>query len=505
MTESKSKRLVTGSMLGALSFLTNALIALFMTPFLIGRLGDRMYGLWMVLASFTGFYGLLDLGLGQAVQRFLARALGLNDKDEARYVINSSLVVFSIIGGIAFIISVILALTGGLFVKDPVDLVLFRKLVIMVGFGLSAGFPMRTFWGIFTSHLRYDIAAYIESGKVIVRTIVAVIVLKMGYKLFAFALIIFISDMAAYVIAVTAALRVADYLDFSLKYFKWTEVKKLFSFSVFSFISQIANTIKFSINNLVIAAALQLTAVTLYSIGSRLMFYFMQFMSSSIALMMPVFTQYEAQGNFAEMRRQLMFVTKISSYLGCFIGFILIFLGKPFIERWVGLEYIQSYRVIMILVIPLMLGLIQTPGSQVLVGIFKHRFLAFLNLGDAAVNLILSLILVRYWGIFGVAAGTAIPMFIAACLIKPPYLCKQIGLPTGLYYREIIMAVTRSFLIMSAVFFMIRPMIRPDYTQLFFCGLVFGGLYFPAVFFTGFRKNEREYLFGVFRRMAVRA
>ena len=33
------------------------------TPFLVRRLGDTNYGLWIVIASFTSYFGMLDLGV----------------------------------------------------------------------------------------------------------------------------------------------------------------------------------------------------------------------------------------------------------------------------------------------------------------------------------------------------------------------------------------------------------------------------------------------------------
>ena len=84
--------------MSGISFALRTFVSLFMTPFMIYHLGDRSYGLWILVSSFSTFYGLLDFGLASAVQRFLSRAIGKDDRKEANRIFNSSLIVFSCIG-----------------------------------------------------------------------------------------------------------------------------------------------------------------------------------------------------------------------------------------------------------------------------------------------------------------------------------------------------------------------------------------------------------------------
>ena len=124
---SKAKRLVTGSILGTVSFVLRIGISLYMTPFMIRSFGGELYGLWMLVASFTGFYGLFDFGLATAVKRFLSRALGQKDYEEANKVFNASLIVFFGIGVFSLIFTLIIAGLGHLFVKTSENVILFRR------------------------------------------------------------------------------------------------------------------------------------------------------------------------------------------------------------------------------------------------------------------------------------------------------------------------------------------------------------------------------------------
>ncbi len=43
------------------------MVAFFLTPFVVNSLGSTAYGIWVLLMSLTGYYGLLDLGVSAAL------------------------------------------------------------------------------------------------------------------------------------------------------------------------------------------------------------------------------------------------------------------------------------------------------------------------------------------------------------------------------------------------------------------------------------------------------
>jgi O-antigen/teichoic acid export membrane protein len=78
----------------------------------------------------------------------------------------------------------------------------------------------------------------------------------------------------------------------------------------------------------------------------------------------------------------------------------------------------------------------QAASGRVLFGISKHGTWAFVTLTEGICNLILSILLVRPYGINGDAYGTAIPLACSMILFMPGHLCKQLGIRLGTYLRE---------------------------------------------------------------------
>ena len=49
----------------------NILVGIFLSPFILHRLGDTAYGIWILIFSVTGYYGLFDLGIRSSVVRYV--------------------------------------------------------------------------------------------------------------------------------------------------------------------------------------------------------------------------------------------------------------------------------------------------------------------------------------------------------------------------------------------------------------------------------------------------
>jgi O-antigen/teichoic acid export membrane protein len=158
----------------------------------------------------------------------------------------------------------------------------------------------------------------------------------------------------------------------------------------------------------------------------------------------------------------------------------LLILGKSVIEVWVGKKYVAtSYPVLVILIIPSTLMWAQAASGRVLFGISKHKTWAFVTLIEGVCNLILSVVLVRPYGIVGDAYGTAIPLACSMILFMPGHLCKQLGIRLRTYVHEayaLPLLVTAPLVLV--LFLMQRWFIPHHYgqlaVQLFIAGVVYG-------------------------------
>src|SRR2546430_9553426 len=85
----------------------NVLVGVFLSPYILHHLGDEAFGLWVLIFSVTGYYGLFDLGIRSSIVRYVAKYSALNDDEQLNHLINTAMFAYSGIGLICLAITLI--------------------------------------------------------------------------------------------------------------------------------------------------------------------------------------------------------------------------------------------------------------------------------------------------------------------------------------------------------------------------------------------------------------
>ena len=62
------------------------LVGLFLMPFVLDVIGDEQYGLWLFISSIAGYSGLMDLGFGETICRYVAHHHAKNETEDVNRV-----------------------------------------------------------------------------------------------------------------------------------------------------------------------------------------------------------------------------------------------------------------------------------------------------------------------------------------------------------------------------------------------------------------------------------
>src|SRR5688572_29331610 len=73
---SRTRRFLGGLSIGYFSMMLTLVVGLWLTPFLLGRIGTHEYGLWLITTQILGYLLLLDLGVVALAPRETAYATG---------------------------------------------------------------------------------------------------------------------------------------------------------------------------------------------------------------------------------------------------------------------------------------------------------------------------------------------------------------------------------------------------------------------------------------------
>jgi O-antigen/teichoic acid export membrane protein len=431
------KLLVRSSFARVFGTLAKIGVAFFLMPFLIGDLGDRWYGIWVIIAGFSTYYYLLDFGLSNATSRFGATALAAGDEERLNDVLSTAMLLFVCMGLLVIVTSGVVAWSVQYFLDDPAEINLIRTIILIQGIGLGIGFSSKAFGGVAIIYLRYDLLEINSLIRLFLETVAIFYFLSQGYGVLALAVIGFV----AITLHTLGDYFVANFLypgmHLSFRRVKPKLAREFVGFSIWSFLINISDAMRLQLDALVIGAFAGAAMVTHYNIGARLAMYTLTLLNRATNMITPLYTRLHALQEEDGLRDKFILFTKINAMLGVFGGGALLLVGQAFIERWMGPEYLDAYPVLVVLAVAVMAESINQPTTNILLAIAKHKFYAKISIVEAICNVVLSIILLEKYGIVGVALGTTIPLLVVRLIIVPIYTCRQLGLSVRRYYLTV--------------------------------------------------------------------
>ena len=416
---------------------TTVVVGFFLWPVIVHRLGDDAAGIWVLIFSITGYYGLFDLGIRSSVIRYIARARATSDLEGASKVISTSLFTYTCIGAIAFLITVIASLFVDRFQSiRPEFHSTARWLLLMVGAAVSLGFPLGISGGVLEGLQRFDAQRLPTIIATLLRAVLIVVALKHGQGLLMVAFITVALPLIASLVCSGIAMRLLP-VPIGLRYVDRETLREMSTYGGKTLIILIAARLRFRTDSVIIGSFLSAAAITYFNIGSRIVDYAGEVVENLAQVFMPMSSHSDAKGDVERLRKIFVGGNRFCAFTIFPLCVMLIILGKSIIEAWVGIRYVEvSYPVLLVLVLSTTLMLAQAASPRVLFGMGKHKTWALVTLIEGLVNIALSIALVRPYGITGDAIGTALPLAITMIFFLPWHLCKQLQIRIGTYLRE---------------------------------------------------------------------
>jgi O-antigen/teichoic acid export membrane protein len=416
----------------------NILVGVFLSPFILHRLGDAAFGIWVLIFSLTGYYGIFDVGIRSSIVRYVSKYTATHDLEEVSGIINSAMFVYTFVCALSMVITIIGCIYVDRFFRiPPAFQSTARWLLLLVGTSVALGFPMGIFGGMLEGLQKFYVLNWTNIVfSSLLRVLLIVFYLRRGYGLLTVALITVGLPQVGSVIRAVVALRSLP-VKFSWRYVNREVFRRMANYSGVTFIILIAWRLRFKTDALVIGTFLSSAAITYFYAGSRLVDYAGEVVNSLAQIFVPMSSQSDAAGNQDRLRKIFIAGNRACAFVILPITVIFVMLGRSIIEVWVGKKYVaQGYPVLLTLILPYTLMMMQGASGRILFGMSKHGKLAVVTMAEGISNLVLSILLVRPFGILGDAFGTAIPMLGTYLLFMPRHLCARLGIRVGVYLRQ---------------------------------------------------------------------
>jgi O-antigen/teichoic acid export membrane protein len=412
-------------------------VSFMLAPFLVHALGKTSYGLWTLVLSLTGYFGLLDLGIRSSVGRFVARYIALNDTINTNRTINTALAILTA-GGLLALCStwVLVEFFFHRFQIDPELESTGKIALLLLGTNVSCMLPMGIFSSLLIAVERYDLLNTITVIGEGARALLVVFAVKAGYGLVTLAAITLCVSFTQY-LAILLLVR-ANYpsLEIGRRFLDRATFKALVSFGGYRFIWIVSNQLIFYSDSLIIGMFLGAQAITYFAIAGSLMNTGRNVVSLVTDTLTPSAARMDAVENTAGLKRLLILGTRMALLIALPLCLGFIFLGEQFMTLWMGKEFVYSATILAILTIPQFTSMSQYVSITILSSMARHKVLAYITVVEGIANVGLSILLIQKMGLIGVAWGTVITHLITTAFIIPVYTLRTLGMSPREYLTE---------------------------------------------------------------------
>lgn len=480
-------------------FVFQVVITFLLTPYIVSSLGNTYYGIWALIVSLTGYYGLLDLGFSASLTQYVSRYYASKDFKRLNETVSTGFVVLAAVAAVLLVASLGLAFFADRIFQIPVESRHeVQVAILIVGIGAAVQFLFFPYSAVFPATQRFDISNAIGIGSRIAFAVSVYIALHRGYGLIGVSVATTASNIADYLIRLVISHRLLPTLRVSPKLANMARGWELAHFGLWNVI--IAGSIRLIsyTNAVIIAIFLPPAAITPFALASNLTEYFMRIFIPIGQVFFPVFTEHDARADSASIRALFLNGTRLLSVLALPTGLLAYWFSEEFFSLWIGEaarkgDYPSAASLFSVLIVASVASAIQRVSYQVLLGTRRLRMMAACFMVEGAANLALSIMWVRPFGLFGIAAGTVIPALVMEAVVFPYLICRLYSITFQEYllkvYGRAILITFALYPFLVAISFLLRP---ETWARLAAAGAAATFMVCLLIVFLGISSEERQ-------------
>jgi len=487
-----------GVILGYTAMFIQSITSFVLTPILIVAFGNGSFGVYRLILSISSYFALADLGLSNAIVRYISEYKARNDKlSESRFI---SLVVLIDIFVCSFFI-----LFGFIFYKkihyifgssfSLSELNLLSSLFFLIMFSGIINLFSNLTVGIIKSYENFAFLKIISILSTIVRFILAIILISIGKSTFEIVLLDLILSILQLIIT-TIYCVINIRIRFSLKLVSKNYATEILSYSLIVFIDAIAFHLFWNADNFIIGVFLSSTAIAIYSIGTQIstLFFSISIIVSDV-IMPGIVAKVASNTTDYELTLEMVRIGRIKLMILALpvIGFI--FLGREFITFWVGVDYLQAYWIALLVIIPSTIAGVFDSGLYIMWAKNKHKVKSLVSFAIAILNIILSIILVKRIGIIGAAVGTSFAYIAGYNVFNTIYYHKILKLNMFVFITSTLKDIWKTILITIVFSYFLTLISSSNVIEFIVKVFAISIVYIIFIYKTGLNDYEKNMLF----------
>lgn len=472
-------------------------MSLFLTPYIIDKIGVTAYGVWILVGSFSGYFGLFDFGIGFAVVRYVARYQETGEVEKRNEVISAAFYIASFLAAVVAVVVLVVIIKAPAWFDLPPEMIISARVVIgLVGFAVAVGFPLSIFSRALAGGLyRFDLFNKVSLIMGASQVMLTVFLLELDYGLYGLGLAAFFGSTIGYLWRLKILIKLIPDLKVRFQYLTRPILRKIGGYSIYSFILVLSGRVAFYSDSFIVGYLLGLEEVAIFGLAAKLVEYLRQLTFTVTNLFSPIASRYDPDLDKKSLKRIFYDGSRLNLLFSLPISLIMFFWGSVLIKLWIGPESSSSFSasglILQVLLAGHILSFVQSVGGEIMLGVGRHRVYSIVSLGSALLNILLSIVLVKKIGLIGVAWGTTIPLTLLSLGYLPWATLKLVdGRPLE-FIRQAIIRPALVALLPGVMVYAGRDYID-GLAALLYGSLAVALVYAIIAYFIGLRRSERE-------------
>lgn len=412
------------------------LVGLFISPYIICKVGDVDFAIWTLTLSLIDYYWLIDFGFRSATVKLSAEYRTLGDIRKLNELLSTGLFYSAAAGVFVLGVTFLLASRAGalLHVAQPV----FPQLILITGASWSLGLIFNMFAACLEGYQRFDIFSRAWIVTVALRSLAFILLLRAGYGVLQMGMVLLISQIAMYVWTYIGFRRVVTGVHPSWRGATLPMLRAMAGYGVHTFTALTANRLLAQGAPLLIAYYLPVRFVGYYAVASRLFDYAMDGIGRVGTVTSPNATEMMAAGHRQELIELGVFSNRYCLTMFMPLTAFLLVYGMELYSVWIRPEFArESAYLLPVLLIGYTVLAGQFNSASMLFGMSRHRTYSRYLMAEALLVIAgITWALPRY-GLFGCALVSSITMALNRGGIVCWLTARELGLAPLRYAARI--------------------------------------------------------------------
>jgi O-antigen/teichoic acid export membrane protein len=431
---SRVSKSIKNAKVGAFFFIISIFVQFFSRKIFLDFLGDDFIGLTSTLRSVLGFLNLAELGIGTAIGYALYKPIFDENHSEINRVIALLGILYKKIGYFIFGAGVIVSLFFPYFFRETQFSL---GLVYFVFFSFLISTLLSYFMNYHMTLLEADqkgyvVQVYFQSLNIIrllmqaaiayyLQSFYAWIIMELIFSIL-FSIVLRIKVKQEYPWLIINSKEKADIIKNYPDIIKKT--KQLFIHKMGSFV-------KDGTDNILVYALVSLQSVAFFGNYQLIFMKLMGLIKITFAGTGAGIGNLVAENDKKNIEKVFWEMMALQFFIAGFFSLAIYYLISPFIVLWIGEKYILDEAIILLMIGNFFISLVRSPVQH-----FQNAYGLFSDTWAPAVeivlNLVISLIFGKLWGIFGIMLGTFTSLSVIVMLWKPYFLYSK-GFKTNIW------------------------------------------------------------------------